>query len=168
MESSGSATGWHIWVFFEHPVRAAKVRKLLFAAIPTNLLLHSGVSADAEANKGLEVFPKQDHIPEDGVGNPVWLPWHHAAKPGGNQFHRLNQDGDIVAFDPADFETVTEADVDAALTQLAPPKKRKAGQAKPLKTHSALVDGENRVAAETLLNRARRKRATAATTPDSG
>lgn len=55
--------GYHIWLFFDEPVKAQSVRRVL-----------SKVLKDVGA-EGCEVFPKQDSITSDnGVGNFVFLP----------------------------------------------------------------------------------------------
>ncbi len=122
LECSGSGTGWHVWIFFETGVPAAKVRRLLLALMPKDAPLQKGGFADAASNRGLEVFPKQDFIPEDGLGNQVWLPWWSGAAERGNRFYQVGPDGEIAAYDPDDFETVAEADLDRALADLPAPK----------------------------------------------
>lgn len=54
--------GYHLWVFFSEPVRAKHVRRVLTAATKT---------VDAR----LEVFPKQDHLQENELGNYINLPY---------------------------------------------------------------------------------------------
>src|SRR5262245_46550216 len=75
VERSGGGGGWHVWVFFSASVPAALVRRLLFALVPRDAELKDGSLANPEANEGIEVFPKQDKIEPDGLGNMVWLPW---------------------------------------------------------------------------------------------
>jgi hypothetical protein len=113
LERSGSGAGWHVWVFFAEPVPAWKVRRLLLALIPRDAELAEGGYADAHKGEGLELFPKQDRIKQDGIGNQVWLPWWHGAAEGGNAFYR-EQDGALVPFVPDAFDTVSEATLDAA------------------------------------------------------
>lgn len=51
----------HLWLFFSEPVAARDARR-----VARMLLEESGVRA--------EIFPKQDTVPENGVGNFIWLP----------------------------------------------------------------------------------------------
>jgi hypothetical protein len=51
----------HLWIFFSEPVAARGVRR-----VAGMLLEESSVSA--------EIFPKQDTLPESGLGNFIWLP----------------------------------------------------------------------------------------------
>lgn len=54
--------GWHVWVFFSDPLPAAQVRRWLAADFQSPV-------------PGLEVFPKQDKVPEGSYGNLVKLPF---------------------------------------------------------------------------------------------
>ena len=54
--------GFHIWVFFDKPVRAARVRQF------------AGVVLSGLENHKIEVFPKQDKVSAQGLGNCIWLP----------------------------------------------------------------------------------------------
>lgn len=64
----------HLWLFFSDPVMARDAR-----LVARMLLEESGVRA--------EVFPKQDAVPENGVGNFIWLPLSGAsAKEGRTLF----------------------------------------------------------------------------------
>lgn len=56
--------GFHIWVFFEKPLYAKFVRTFARALI-----------ADP-GNTKIEIFPKQDCVPKEGLGNCIWLPLH--------------------------------------------------------------------------------------------
>lgn len=51
----------HFWLFFSEPVAARDARR-----VAGMLLEESGVKA--------EIFPKQDALPEGGMGNFIWLP----------------------------------------------------------------------------------------------
>jgi hypothetical protein len=125
LERSGGGEGWHVWLFFDRPVSAALVRKLMFGRLPTNAELRSGGKANARANAGIEVFPKQDAIGKGGVGNLVWLPWWNGSREGANLFHRVTDDGEIEPFLPTGFDTVSESDVQRILLTLdgrSPPR----------------------------------------------
>jgi len=54
--------GYHIWLFFESPLHASDAR--VFAQVVLEGLDQSKI----------EVFPKQDKVSEDGLGNCIWLP----------------------------------------------------------------------------------------------
>jgi hypothetical protein len=75
LERSGGGHGWHLWVFFESPVAAAKVRRLGFALAPRDAMLADGRAADPESSLGIEVFPKQERIVKGGVGNDSGSRW---------------------------------------------------------------------------------------------
>jgi len=51
----------HLWLFFSDPVMARDARR-----VAGMLLEESGIRA--------EIFPKQDALPEGGLGNFIWLP----------------------------------------------------------------------------------------------
>jgi hypothetical protein len=69
---SGNA---HVWVFFTEPIEAWVVRGILKEAI-----LAAGKGA-------VEVFPKQDQLREDMLGNYINLPYHGDTRP---ILHRLS------------------------------------------------------------------------------
>jgi hypothetical protein len=123
LERSGGGKGWHVWLFFAEPQRAADVRRLLFALLPTGAHLTDGTLADPRANRGIEVFPKQDSIGPDGVGSMVWLPWWHGAAEGCNQFHRFDDLGNLEPYAPDDFALVAAAELASALGQIDAPRK---------------------------------------------
>lgn len=85
VELSGSAKGWHVWVFFAEPVPVSTARKVGCALIPEGIKLVDGKNADVDRSRGLEVFPKTQTKAK--VGTMVWLPWWSGAKSGGNLFH---------------------------------------------------------------------------------
>jgi hypothetical protein len=120
LEQSGGGHGWHLWCFFDPPVSAAKARRLAMALLPSEVTLASGEVVAIASGRGIEIFPKQDAISPDGFGNLVWLPWWSEAQGAANQFHRLDATGDLTPYAPAEFETVTEAQVDALLARLGP------------------------------------------------
>lgn len=65
-ESSGNK-GTHVWLFFSDPLPAVQVRRWL-----QKDFIPEWVSATGGAT--LEIFPKQDEVPEGGFGNLVKLP----------------------------------------------------------------------------------------------
>lgn len=118
LERSGGGAGWHLWCFFSQPADAERARAFGVAAVPPGLPLASGEPADAETGKGIEVFPKQAKVQKKGCGNMVWLPWWAGAKPGCNEFHRLDDSSQLVPYAPDDFETIAPERLAAS-----PPKK---------------------------------------------
>jgi putative DNA primase/helicase len=127
LERSGSGSGWHVWVFFDVLVPAVLVRRLLFGILAKpddRFKLANGEPADPKAGKGLEVFPKQDSIGEAGLGNLLWLPWHHAATAGANEFYRVAADGNPQQYMPTEFKTITLNQLAAALAKVAPESSR--------------------------------------------
>lgn len=101
-ERSQSGQGWHVWIFFREPVLASEARRLRFL-IPGGIPTMSGSFADATKNRAIEVFPKHDTIRPDGFGSAVCLPFYR----GESHFYRPNAAGDLEAYDPTDFETVS-------------------------------------------------------------
>lgn len=61
---------WHLWLFFHEPVSAGDAR-----LVARMLLEEAGVKT--------EVFPKQDRVPGDGLGNFIWLPLSGKSVRGG-------------------------------------------------------------------------------------
>lgn len=103
LERSGGGQGWHVWIFFEPAIDAATARALGRALAPRDAPLAAGGMADPLANRGIEIFPKQDTIDDDEIGNMIWLPWWHGAEPGGNLFCR--RDGTPEA--PSEIVTIS-------------------------------------------------------------
>lgn len=106
LEKSGGGHGWHVWVFFAEPILAQTARDLALTLLPEDIPLVGGGLADPRRNVGVEIFPKQAQIAENGFGNLVWLPWWWKATNGANQFHSLNGDGQLHPQMPTALETV--------------------------------------------------------------
>lgn len=107
LELSGSGRGWHVWCFFETALSAAVARKIGHALAPKNMpLARSGAFADPRSARGIEVFPKQARVKQQGFGNLVWLPWWSGAIGGGNTFYRRTEGGDLEPFQPNTFDVV--------------------------------------------------------------
>lgn len=62
--------GVHLWLFLSEPVPSRDAR-----GVPLRLLAETGLKA--------EVFPKQDLLPTDGLGNFIWLPLSGESVPFG-------------------------------------------------------------------------------------
>ena len=119
LERSGGGQGWHLWCFFEQPIPAGKARELGLTLAPKGASLVSGERADASANRGIEVFPKQ-MSKHTGVGNCVWLPWWGEAPAGANIFYHRGEDGSLESYTPTEFATATELEVDEIFALMAP------------------------------------------------
>jgi hypothetical protein len=115
LECSASTQGWHVWVLFAPMVPALKARLLGYGATPSALLA-DGSPADPRSARGIEIFPKQNAIKAGGYGNLVWLPWwSEALERGGNLFHRFPETGEPGPWEPEEFTTHTEADLDRVI-----------------------------------------------------
>lgn len=69
-EFSGNK-GYHVWLFFDEPIPAAEARRWVSAEFMPSwreAAHENGWPGD------LEVFPKQDNVPENGYGNLVKIP----------------------------------------------------------------------------------------------
>lgn len=73
IELSKSGNGFHLWIFFEEPVLANQARIFGFYFLPETVQLKDGTEISATKNKGVEVFPKTDQLPEGKYGNMVYL-----------------------------------------------------------------------------------------------
>lgn len=69
-EFSGNK-GTHYWLFFSEPIAAEKVRRWVAADFMPKW---QKVATENGWPAGLEVFPKQDGVPEGGFGNLIKLP----------------------------------------------------------------------------------------------
>lgn len=130
IERSKSEDSFHVWILFEIPVSAKLARELGLALCPTDIDLirptRTGETlADPTRNRGLEVFPKQTDVPEDGFGNLVWLPWYHGNQGEGGHFVRIvrgrKSSALVTRNDPTGWEeplaTVSEAAAKEALAK---------------------------------------------------
>lgn len=101
---SGGGSGIHLWMFWEKPQNAAKVRKLLYEVLEA-----AGVSFSIregrklrvrEKEVGIDVFPAQDRLEDEQVGNLIALP---------------------LARNSAPLDTVTWEPIESYDTLLSPP-----------------------------------------------
>lgn len=92
---SGGGRGIHVFVFFPEPQSARAVRLML-----TSVLAEIGMSIGTTgvAEGAAEVFPKQDEVPEGGLGNLIALPFARASVP----------------LDPADMSPISLSDYRAS------------------------------------------------------
>jgi len=122
VEKSGGGQGWHLWVFFQPAIPAVKAKQLTLTLIPVGIPLTDGGLANPGKNHGIEVFPKQINVAENGFGSMVWLPWWFGAQGDANQFHKLEIDGSLYPYEPESFTTIDETIVDRILMDKAPPR----------------------------------------------
>lgn len=92
IEKSKGGTGFHLWIFFEELIEAKKVRELGRVISRGDFPLGTGGFANVGAGKGIEIFPKQDHVEIGKLGNLIWLPWFHLAAAGNNCFYKLGSE----------------------------------------------------------------------------
>lgn len=80
IERSRSGNGAHVWIFFETPIAAAKVRKM------GNMILTEAMNKNSRISfKSYDrFFPNQDFLPEGGLGNLVALPLQGKSRKEGN------------------------------------------------------------------------------------
>ena len=70
LERSFSGNGAHVWIFFKEDVKAQKVRKMAFA-----ILDKACEKSDCISFKSFDrIFPMQDSVLEDGLGNLILMP----------------------------------------------------------------------------------------------
>ena len=70
LERSFSGNGAHVWIFFKEDIKAKKVRKMAFA-----ILDKACEKSDCITFKSFDrIFPMQDSVPEDGMGNLILMP----------------------------------------------------------------------------------------------
>jgi superfamily II DNA or RNA helicase len=75
-EISKSGNGIHIWFFFSHKVRARDAR-ILGDLIITKAMDHS---EGIDMKSFDRLFPNQDYVPYDGLGNLIALPLHYGSR----------------------------------------------------------------------------------------
>lgn len=126
LERSASGDSWHLWVFFESPQDPKVVRDLAWALLE--------LQPDQEPRKGIDVLPSSD-LPPRNLGCMVWLAWWHGAKPGCNQFYRVDGD-ELVSWMPDAFDPL--GDVEGTIVRLRP----RYGWAPPLRAPIGLPADE--------------------------
>jgi hypothetical protein len=105
VERSRSGEGYHVWLFFAGPVPAPKVLALL-------------LRLREELDPRVEFRPTCARLDEGGTGTQTWAPWWCEAAEGNNEFVRFMPERGTEAYQPEDFRTSTEADLDYALRKL--------------------------------------------------
>lgn len=115
MERSQSGYGGHLWIFFQDAIPATKARNL------GKLLLKMAM----KENKTLQIssfdrmFPNQDYISDEGIGNLIALPLQYDAFQKGNSVF-INEVGQMIE-NPIGYlsaiKKLTEAEVNTILAQ---------------------------------------------------
>lgn len=80
MERSQSGAGGHLWMFFDQPILASKVRKL------GRMLLKEAMRNETsmQLHSFDRMFPNQDILEKDGLGNLIALPLQYQSFQKGN------------------------------------------------------------------------------------
>lgn len=128
LESSGSATGWHVWCFFDPPLPAPQARAVGHALVPRDQPLAGNPAsfADPRLGRGIGVFPKQDKLRRKGrpgVGTAVWLPWWQGAQEGGGTFFQRGPGDAWEPYVPDDFTTAAPEAIERILAALPTPRR---------------------------------------------
>jgi hypothetical protein len=71
LERSKSATGYHVWGFFDSDVVAWQIRGILYARLRSLNLIQEGASEQSTYDR---IFPNQDRLSGKGLGNLIALP----------------------------------------------------------------------------------------------
>ena len=88
LERSCSGNGAHLWVFFDKDIPASKARALAFAVIDSARERYPGLSMSSYDR----LFPSQDKLSKDGIGNLILLPLVASAANDGRTVF-LDEDG---------------------------------------------------------------------------
>lgn len=84
LERSKSATGYHVWGFFDFDVPAWQIRGVLYARLKDLDLIQEGSSEQSTYDR---IFPNQDRLSGKGLGNLIALPLNGKyAREGGSLF----------------------------------------------------------------------------------
>lgn len=100
IERSRSGKGIHVWIFFEHKIKALMARKLGSLLLSKTMEIRDNLKIDSFDR----MFPNQDYLPKGGYGNLIALPFQTEPAKYGNtifidknflpiqgQFEYLNQ-----------------------------------------------------------------------------
>ena len=76
IERSQSGNGYHLWIFFDSPIQAWKIRIVIFALLKEAQV----INADISLTSFDRIFPNQDRLSGKGLGNLIALPLQGAQK----------------------------------------------------------------------------------------
>lgn len=117
IEISSSGCGAHVWLFFDKPIKAAKVRRLGTFLIYEAMDSSKGINFDSLDR----MFPSQDYVPNKGYGNLIVLPLQGKKAIEGKT---IFVDDNFVPYDLknqinvlASIRKITEEEVDALLNE---------------------------------------------------
>lgn len=115
IERSRSGNGAHVWIFFDQPIPAYKVRKLGNIILTEAMKRNGRITFDSYDR----FFPNQDKVPEGGFGNLIALPLQGKARKAGNS---VFVDDQFLPFQDQwaylyNVRKIDESTVDALLTQ---------------------------------------------------
>lgn len=120
---SGGGSGIHIWLVWQQPQKAQEVRHFL-----NRLLKKHGLKSSTAglAEGGIEIYPKQDQVSEEKLGNVIALPFSRRSLPLNDELQPVSLNG----WTPPDVETLYGQDVSSLpmsdFPDDAPKPKRKA------------------------------------------
>lgn len=119
---SGGGSGIHIWLVWREPQKARDVRHFLKRLLRKHGL-KPGTAGLAEG--GVEIYPKQDNVPERRLGNPIALPFSRRSLPLDSDLHPVS----LASYSPPDIERLYAPDIDSLPTNDLPddaPKPKRA------------------------------------------
>jgi len=116
LERSRSGNGGHLWIFFEHPVKASKARALGSALMTHTMDKRPEIQLDSFDR----FFPNQDTLPKGGFGNLIALPLQKEAR---SKNHTIFLDDGFIPYPDQwayldQIIPMTETDIDKILEQL--------------------------------------------------
>lgn len=92
LERSQSGRGGHLWIFFAEPIKATKARKIGFILLKETMKENNKIKFDSFDR----MFPNQDYISNDGLGNLIALPLQSTAFQKGNSSF-INENGECIS-----------------------------------------------------------------------
>lgn len=110
---SGGGSGIHIWLVWREPQNARDVRRFLKRLLKKHGL-KPGTSGLAEG--GIEIYPKQDRVPEGRLGNPIALPFSRLSLPLTDDLQPVS----LSRYCPPDIESLYSPDIGSLPTDDLP------------------------------------------------
>lgn len=101
---SGGGSGIHIWLVWREPQDARDVRRFLKRLLKKHGL-KPGTAGLAEG--GIEIYPKQDRIPEGRLGNPIALPFSRCSLPLNDDLQPVS----LASYSPPDIDSLYAPDI---------------------------------------------------------
>lgn len=103
---SGGGSGIHIWLVWREPQKAREVRRFLKRLLKKHGL-KSGTAGLVEG--GIEIYPKQDRVAENRLGNPIALPFARRSLPLNADLYPVSLSG----YSPPNIESLYAPDIDS-------------------------------------------------------